>query len=340
MKKILFFAAFAAMAMTTACNKMDNPVRVDGPEQEIMLMSVADVTKGYVEGDTFVDSPYDKLHGQTPDGKTDRTMHLSAYLTPQSGLPSNYFVGEVFSKNANGETDNLWHHNPKVYWPLGGTLNFLAYSSTTPFAGTAVNWDEENAASKLVLNVSEEYLQDDILFGAVNGRTTSNGASVAMTFNHAQAWIQFQIKVGDEDMENIVKVEDIVIKDLYTRGELTLNGGATPSAEWNFRRETAIDKAMDDTYEVLAPNFIPKDYVFMDMLVPEQPQTVFVMHYTLAGQDTVLEYEFPLASANWQMGKKYIYQITINPYEITVTPTVTTFVDTDPGHSTFPQVIE
>lgn len=337
MKKVFVFAAVAALVFS-ACNEIeDNRPVVE--QQEISIVSVGAVTKGYVEGADFVDTPYDALHPSTPGA--ERTLQMSAFLTPQSGASANYFVGQEFAINANNEGDDLWHHNPKVYWPIGARgVDFLAYSSTIPFTGTAVNWNQDNAASKCVLYVSEDYLQDDVLYGAVAGRTTNGGAPVAMTFNHTQAWIQFQIKVETAEMENIVKVNDITIKNLYSRGELTINGGSTPSASWNFTSETAVDRAMDDTYGILNPAFIASEVGYMDMLIPAQAQTSFVMHYTLAGQDTVLEYTYDLANAQWEMGKKYIYEITIKPYEITVEPTVTAFDEVNPGANGFPSVLE
>lgn len=337
MKKLFVFAAMAALLLS-ACNEIEKPI-AELQQDEISLVSANFATKGYVEGADFVDTPYDALHPSTPGDP--RTMQLSAYLTPQSGASGNYFVAQPFEKNANGETDNLWHHNPKIYWPIGAQgVDFLAYSSTIPFTGTAVKWNQSNAASECILYVSEEYLQDDILFGAVAGRQTNAGAPVAMTFNHAQAWIQFQIKVEDASMENIVKINDITITSLQTRGELTLKGGAAPTASWNFTSETAVDRPMDDTYGILAPAFISSTVGYMDMLVPQQPQTSFVMHYTLAGQDAVLEYTYDLANATWEMGKKYIYEITIKPYEITVQPTVVPFTEVNPGATGFPSTLE
>ncbi len=355
MKKVFVFAAAAALLLITACNEVSNPAieQMD----EISVVNAASVTKGYVEGATFVDSPYDKLHGQTPDGKTDRNMYLSAYLTPkgtQSFASANYFVNQLFSKNANGETDNMWHHNPKIYWPLGGQLDFLAFSSTIDFSGTALNWDNGNAASKCVLYVSEDYLQDDILFAYAASQTSNNGTPTAMNFNHTQAWIEFQINVDNDDMKDVVKVEDIIIKDLQTRGELTLTGGATPACSWNFTSETARDRAMDDTYGILAsatgspfindvknPATGTGTWAYMDMLIPaQQPQSSFLVHYTLAGQPAVLEYCYDLPNAYWEAGKKYIYQITFKPYEIIINPDVVPFDTVDPGHSSFPSTID
>ena len=353
MKKIsLFLFAATAMIFAASCNKgidLGNDSKA-----ELTINSVA-LTKGYVEAAAFAETPYDKLHEDPAADKVDRKMWLSAYMTPQSGASENYFVGQEFSKNANGETDNLWHHNPKVYWPLGGTLDFLAYSAHEAISGTALNWDPVNAASKLVLNVSNEFLQDDLIYGAVVGRKSFieasgsdpkvPGASVAMTFNHTQAWIQFQIKVKEAAMENIFTLRDITINKLYTRGELTINGGATPNHVWNFKNETAVDYKMHDTYEICGDGstakYIKSTVGYMDMLVPAQDQTAFVMHYTLAGQeDKVLEYKYSLATAQWQSGKKYIYEITLDPYEITVTPTVTDFAVVNPGASGFPSELE
>ncbi len=336
MKKLFIFAAAAATVLLASCNKEEAKKSSDAIQQEISVTSVA-LTKGYVEADKFVDTPYDALHPS--DNQTDRTLVMSSFLTPQSGASTNYFVGELFAKGT--ETDHpLWHHTPAIYWPMGGTLDFLAYSSTIPFSGTAVKWSEENAANECVLYVSEEYLQDDVLYGGVKGRQTLGGAPVAMQFKHTQAWIQFQIKVQDASMNNIIKINDITIKNLQTRGELTIKGGESPEAKWNFNSETAFDRAMDDTYGILAPAYISDEVGYMDMLVPEQPQTEFVIHYTMAGQDAVLEYSCNLATAQWQKGKKYIYEITFKPYEITVDPSVVPFDVVDPGAAGFPLPLE
>lgn len=339
MKRILILAALAATVLASCNTKEIQGEMEDRMNNQELFFSAANYfTKGYVETDAFIDSPFDKLHGQTPDGKTDRTMMMSAYLTPQSGASSNYFVGETFSKNANGETDGKWHHNPKIYWPLGGELSFLAFSSTVPFEGTAIHWNEDNAASKLVLNCSESYLQDDILYagvykrssGASSGANPTGASDVQMIFQHAQAWIQFQLR---SEAANLVKVNEIILSGINTRGELTINAPASASANatasWNFNYERRQDFVMPDTYGVYnnpdaaTPKYLGTAVEYMDVLLPaEQAQSAIIIHYQLEGQDNVLEYTYQLPATMWNKGERYIYAIEFRPYEIIVSPSV------------------
>lgn len=342
MKKILVFSAAVAALSFTSCNKEDAPAMKNNVQNEICAVNVA-ATKGYVTGAQFEDTPYDKIHEADPSSFiSPRTMLLSAYLTPQDSkaAPGDYFVAKEFAKDA---TDGLWHADPKVYWPLGGTLDFLAVSTKTAFPERNVSWDKDNASDEVVIYVTDKYTQDDIIFAGTTGKkvaeTGANPGNVALTFNHAQAWIEFQLKVADAESENLIHVKDITIENIYKQGELTIiRKGASAEAEWSFRGEIAKDALMEDTFGVTADstdatpkqwNTLTAEAQYMDMLLPEQEQTSFVMTYVLAGQpDVELTYRYDLtktSTVNWEMGKKYVYQINCTINEITVTPSVTEF---------------
>ena len=357
MKKFFAFAAIAALFLTS-CNqsKEIEEVATQGPEMTFSIANIA--TKGYVEGNTFDDTAYDMLHETTANPTTPRTMTLSAYLYPQSGASANYFVGETFSVDAASGDARRWHHTPAIYWPMGGKLSFLAYSVTEAFDGTAVKWNSENASSQVVLNVSDVYLQDDIMYSGVYQRNSGatvdplQGASdVEMTFKHAQAWIEFQIKSESAD---IVKLNEIVVKNVNTRGQLTINAPASPAAEdgatavWDYNYVTKRDLVVPDTYGVYndpegaTPKYIGTTVQYLDFLLPgAQDQTSFILHYQLKGQDNILEYSYNLTGSKWNMGSKYIYEIEFRPYEIIVKPQVTGWTAAGaqelPG---FPSVLE
>ena len=331
MKKVFF--AVAVFAALTACNKEVSPVPVpeNGQLKELAVASVsATTTKGYVEGEDFLDTAYDKLHEDGENPTEARKMLLSAYVEPTTGEAGNYFTGEIFAKG----DDELYHHDPKIYWPLASKLSFLAVSSTEEFSGTAIKWNADNVSKQVILDVSKKYLQDDILFaGAFQAEkaNSSDKGTVPMVFNHAQAWIEFQLQVADESMEDILTIKDIKLENVYSRGELTITGPASTSesatASWNFNKEAASDLVMDDTYDVTG-NFLTKDVSYMDMLIPEQGQTSILITYTLNGGEE-LQYRYNLDTATWQMGKKYIYKIKFSLYEITIDPSVVPFADGD-----------
>ena len=333
MKKLFVFAAVAAILATVAsCNKNTPDVKVaDAPAlgNELMVNSVA-LTKGYVTAAEFYDTAIAQLHATEP-ATTPRQMYLSAYLTPQNGEPGNYFVDEPFAINANGETDGLWHHAPKIYWPLEGAMDFLAYSAQGRLTGTKCVWDEADASKKLILNISEAQSQDDIVYAAA-ARSKNQRESVPMEFKHSQAWIEFQMKASAADL---VYIKDIVIENIYQKGELTITNTAGVAAHsWNFASYRAGNVVVDNNYELYdedGTNSLGTAVEYLDMLIPEQGQTAFVMRYQLAGQDTILEYRFPMTTSTWEAGKKYVYEITITPVEITVTPTVSAFTAGEAG---------
>lgn len=331
MKKYLF-SAVAVLALA-ACNKESGPVAYTNGDNalvnnEIAVNTAAQKTKGYITGTTFFDTAIAELHGETP-ATTAREMKLSAYLTPQTGAADNYFTDFTFAKGADGN----WHHTPAVYWPIGGKLDFLAYSSQVPFEAKDITWDEKNATESLVLSVLDNHTQDDIVFASAYDKQSADGASpVAMEFQHTQAWLEFQIKVASNEMLNKIAIKDIVIENAFNSGELTI-AKASPAAkaEWSFRYEQSKDIVFEDNYNLygssasgVLTNALKDEISYMDMLLPEQPKTSFVITYYLAGQDKELQYRYDLSSAssNWVMGEKYVYAITFTVNEITVAPTV------------------
>ena len=344
MKKFICIAAgmAALVALVASCNKESaHGFSQDDQKQfinnEIAINTSAKATKGYVTGSTFFDTAIAELHagedGDPSDVKVEREMKISSFLHPQTGSEGNYFVDYTYAKGADGK----WHHDPAIYWPFGGKLDFLAYSAMNPFDAKDVAWNEKNASESLVLTVLEDRTQDDIVYcSAVNCESANGANAVPMQFKHAQAWLEFQIKVASEAMEDKIAIQDIVIENIYNDGELTItNNSGDAKAEWNFRKSQSKNVIFDDQYNVYGTqkadfsleNAIDSEINYMDMLLPEQAKTSFVIRYILAGQPNVLEYRYTLGTDNWLQGNKYVYEIMFNVNELTVAPSVKEFVD-------------
>lgn len=349
MKKILFIAAAACVALVSCRKEVSSKSVVSevSNQQELSLMAFNGIglSKGYVEGELFADTPYNKLHKPNyvpTEAKDARTMLISSYLTPQSGFPGTYFKEATYKYSA---ADGLWHNfvgeqlSP-IYWPIGGQLDFLALSVTENLAEGDLVWNEENVAQSFTLKAGDNFKQDDILFASVPSRKIDTNPKVEMVFNHAQAWIQFQLNAGatTTGATDVVTVQKVELVDIYSKGNVTVyNNLGKAFAKWNFREETRKNVKMDDTYGVTGTPLVPKTGVegadddktgYMDMLIPEQQKTAFLITYTLKGQDNVLTYLHELEHENWLMGHKYIYKIDFGTNEITVDPSVTTFTGT------------
>lgn len=318
--RILSAAAAALLAVTLqGCHETEPQ-----PVTEQVPVSVAAIgshrTKGYVEGTTMADTPWDRLHDGMADGeKEPRTIRLTAWLQPQSGAEQEYFRNEVFAQNAGGETDGLWHHDPALYWPMAGHLDFLAYSSTIPFNDADITWHGGKSTDALELAVDRRYTQDDILFSFVRDRVAGNSdGHVPMVFDHAQAWIEFRVR---SNVADVVTLRDLVLEDIYTSGLLTIDHPfATAEASWNFRLSRREDIPVDDTWGVKG-GYLGTQTQYLDMLIPEQAQKSILVKYSLKGSPIILEHRYPLVEgATWLMGKKYIYDIMISPAEIKIAP--------------------
>lgn len=274
------------------------------------------ITRGYVESDIFEETYYSNLHVPIKPESTPRIMRVSSYLYPQVGEKCIYFVDKSFKK---GE-DNLWRADPAIYWPVGGKLGFLAISFTTEEKynkGINVVWDSENAAKKVTLTVPAENTQNDILFaGTDNLEAGKESSSIPMEFKHAQAWLEFQI-TGTGDA---VKLKNIEIEKIYNTGTLTINNdNGNVSAQWNFAEQRALNVSVDNINDVGELGVSPQ---YLDMLIPQQQKTAFILNYYLGSSKKLLSYRFITDQKTWLMGEKYIYKININSNEITVAPEV------------------
>lgn len=363
--------------MMVACNQKADVVVMPSSQQEIGLAAFTkNATKAYgdgsyVEANLFAGTLYNGLH--TPDHSLSltaanaRTMWISAYLEPQTGIAGNYFK-EYTYKYAAGSPDNLWHNFVDVteggvvtptltpiYWPLGGSLSFLALSATNANFAADLEFDDLNVANKAVLVpgstlgdelkpsadpsavvLCNDYKQDDILFASTPSRKVGTQPTVDMTFKHAQAWIQFRLNATKDDVISIKKIEILDAYD-YVNSVLTVeNNNGDARAEWDFRKAVRKDIVMDDVCEICGDGkFLEvfksdeENYGYMDMLIPEQPKTSFLVTYTLEGQPNVLQFKYDLARENWLMGYKYVYSINFGVNEITIDPSVETFAGGD-----------
>lgn len=265
MKKVfILLAGVAAVTTLASCNKELNAPKIDFGEMQGSEISVMNgiATKGYVDDATFYEKETAKLHeeGVAP---TPRTMRLSAYFTPAAGqtaAPGDYFVDQEFAYDA---TKTIWRHNPPIYWPLASHLDFLAYSSTEPFGAKDALWNSKNASSSVVLTFDGNRTQDDVLYSSqeMDSADNTTGASytnvpVNMTFQHAQAWLEFQLSIASEEMKDLIAIKDIYIASAAKSGKLTLTRDEVveetcPSgvkAEWKL--DDADKMYIDDVFGV------------------------------------------------------------------------------------------
>ena len=238
MKKFLYLAAVAAATMSLAgCNKDMTPTvkGLNGPEISIRTVGANSITKSAMNGTAFPQG-YDML--------------VSAYrnLGPNAGedVAADYFEGIRFGYD---DTSGSWKSEMGVkYYPLDGTLDFLAVASAginasgTGSVPTAVWGESSNVAKKVVLTVPDNSAKfDDLMYGASNAEGLS-ASGTGITFKHAMTSVVFLAKCNvayNAGTNAGITVDGITIDGAKHSGTLTVSnpsaggGSGDLSAAWS-----------------------------------------------------------------------------------------------------------
>ena len=335
MKKFFFLAVAATMTFA-ACNKTE-VVYDEGP-QEIAFSAVNKVaTKTPVDGTDFL---------------TDDNMQVAAYIV-EGTTPANFFGKTLFQHSS----DKIWSGAPARYWPLTtSTINFLAVTEKGgKVDNTEVTFATENYASGATVALANNagYDQNDLMFAAGQGKHVQGGAynAVDMKFKHALSWINFQVKNSDatsttEGKQYTVVVNSISLNAAAYNGTLTLtntNYNSKNTADVSTDNVTASWISAGTVEKVLVPNVagtanaatvtltVDNQLFGNGLLVIPGKAGSFTINYTLHQSDgtaNTFDYTYNLPeNTNWEMAKKYFYNINITLREIEIAPTITDWDD-------------
>ena len=381
MKKLFLLVPVAALVMTACTSESTESVGATAQQpKEISFAPLAqNPTRAAVHGNVMPEQP----------------IYVAAYqAATATGTVGNYFAETQFLKNYKGgsasASDGVWGGVTPRYYPLGAaTINFLAVTGNngTKDINTTdanVTFDATNYASAVQVKYSttESYSaadQVDIMYatgqGVVsqsgNGLTFAGGGTtstenVAMTFNHAFALLNFQVKAA-AGSEGLIEVNSIQVNNAAFTGTLDITNAyyaetdATaknqPKIQWTPDTKTDAvvtgisDYTVDNTTSVTPSTlWYPNNASSWAniMIVPSDTKGVsptqrgfdsFTITYTIkattgqAAQQYTYTY-WPSNTVgtrtNVQEGKMYTYQITFNLHEIRVEPSVTDWVENGP----------
>jgi len=260
--------------------------------------------------------------------KADGVLETAAYFTDAEFLPA--------ATPVTAATE--YHANPQLYWPIGNAImDFVAYAMPVAAHGVAPVATfpaiTDPVASIVTFAGWDTYAnQVDLLYAVKNDATTVTNAgaqTVNFEFKHAQALLVFQAQVNTADK---IIINSITIPELKVEGDFIIdNTKNVLNAHWE-------NLASAPAKDVVAPGADPADdnlgealtsatyvQVGSSLLIPQQPRINFTINYTI-GANT-MEYTVNLTRGNWEMGKKYIYQLDITLNEIIATQVVSDYLD-------------
>ena len=365
MKKYLFLASVAALSFTACTNETEEFTGTGSADQqkEISLFAVAQPnTRAAVQGAIF---------------PTGNTMEVKAYKS--SATAGEYFDKTTFTRQEIETGVYKWRGTTKRYWPLSAaTINFFAVSGAgvdaaditiaNALASATVEYDA-TAANNASNTAYSATTQSDIMYAFQRKSVTQSGntltfpGDVDMTFKHALALINFQIKAGDTESQAI-QIYKIELDGARYTGDLTITNtnAASVDGAWSAKVDWTPNDVVND---VLVPNigntttpvalttsYVPDNSDTEDpadwaslMIIPSKQSTSqdygftsFTIYYKLDGKDYTYTYAPTLSGSDpaltvVQAGNKYTYQITMTLHEILIVPTVEAWSEQNPANN-------
>lgn len=156
-------------------------------------------------------------------------------------------------------TENIWVSDPEAFWPLSGSLTFVAYS---PYSADASYTISSKTLTVTDFEVAED--QDELLYtipsDAANqtentvqytdGEVSSGDyTGVPIKFRHALSLVTVKIKLA-EDYNATIKLTDATLEGLKDKATMTLVDSGTPS--WSSPSEDVDDITLCDADTVLS----------------------------------------------------------------------------------------
>lgn len=260
----------------------------------------------------------------------DAVLNVSAALS-LDGETSDWFTAAPFSKDG-----TVWKGSSPKYWPLSGTLDFLAW--WMPTLHPTVAWGSPAASSLTLAVPSNKDAQDDLLVGWLPAATSSGNPAV-LPLRHAYAQVAFMASCDDYDAatNSGITVDGIDILGAAHAGTCTVNPAAETIA-WSALSATSDASVPGISSVLLATAAQP---LGTPMLFPAQAARSFRIRYTLhngkkadgsTADDHACVYDYvqPSGAEAWGQGRRYLYAISFSMEGITVTPSVTPWQEAPP----------
>lgn len=307
MKRTTFaiWACIPALLLGTACQRnltIKEPNRAIVPQDIVIKSIISTNVRSAVNGVQFP-SGYDML--------------VSAYHNTGANAgedsPGNYFKGIAFSKG----DDGLWRSatGPK-YWPLDGTLDFLAVASaglkdeTNGIAPVTASWETDNVASGVDLDFPDNGGKfDDLMYSSLLAQMPVPATTgVPMVFKHADAAVVFTAKanIAYDAARNVgITIDGITVDNAKFGGRLRLSnpsaggGSGDMTASWTSLSEErnhtaarvwdASNLGTNASEPALSGLHLGKSSTSISsrpfgegyVILPEQPATTFTVSYTI-----------------------------------------------------------
>ena len=158
----------------------------------------------------------------------------------------------------------------------------------------------------------------DLLMAEVSSHVYPNdGATVKLNFKHALAAVKFAFRLNEDfSYTNTYKATAIQWSNVYTQGQFALNGSGDihATATGILGIANAITTFTGTAFT--AASAMESDYQFV---IPQaQANATLTFTLDINGESREVVKTIPV---DWEVGKRYTYNITLDPFEITIETT-------------------
>ena len=317
----LFLAAGAAVMLAAVSCAKTETIQDEAPVE----MSFKAVTNLPTKGDPELagtslgtDNDYVIYAAASADGSP---KYFDPDATSYGGQLFAYFTDGAKWFPASGSGTYTKQH---IYWPFGGVkVDFLAYA-LTPDAKTALSptFHAETHAREFTIADWDTFAkQYDVMYAVANGCVPGTDGNVALDFKHAQALLAFTAKKSTTTTVDLT-INKITIKDLEYAGTLKVdNYRANLKAGWTISGHGDKDlKAAEGISDFPYTLNSTATQITTNLLIPEQSSKQIVINYSMGGK--TFDYELNIPRTNWEMGKKYTFNLEFSAAEISFTASV------------------
>ena len=282
----LFIMAIAALAASCMKNEVGN--------NSISFAPVASkTTRSIIEGTTYPAS---------------ETFVVSSFI---NGSDS-YFENVTASYSSSLD---LWAPDEDQYWPLSGSLEFIAYSPAS--AGADIDASDGVTATSYTIQSAAQMTTDFCYASAAVADCSAHPDAVPLNFSHALAQVVFRVKAAEYYTNATISMTSLSMGGIYSVGDFASEAWTNQNTEYTYplsstSTELTYDSSDDpETIDVCSYLFIPQE------LGSNAAITVgYSITQTVSGNDYVFDnspVSVPLGGTvtQWEPGKKYIYTLNI-----------------------------
>lgn len=318
MKKLLTLAAVVAMMFTGCVSNVEVPDAID----EIAFQAV-----------THKSQASRVQYGPMTGAAYNPAEHFGAYAFHSTAAWSDSYTPATYMNNVDiSLVGTVWKNAARPYhWPKTGKLSFVCYS---PYGcgGTVSATATKGVKIENFTTTTDLTEQIDLMTMDVLKDQTSAGGEVEAAFKHILSQIVFTVAPKEDlsaEVESIT-LDGLKLQGVDQKGTYSQTAETVATGSWN-----VLDSAADYTFLTAAQNVPVDDTDAVNVgnaaiVIPQacagyKVLVSYTINYIGGAKDVLTDVEVTIATAKWEKGLKYVYNIQIGlGEEIIFSPSIPT----------------